>query len=65
MDYPDHLIRLADLHPFLAFCELWVIGCVAGVIGFTIRRFLRALTVLLRGWPPAHLDVDGDRKSKP
>jgi hypothetical protein len=65
----DHMLRMADLHPFLAFCELWLIGCIVHLaITFsfkTINRFLRTVRIWRAGWPPAHLDADGDFKPEP
>lgn len=62
MEALDHLIRMADVHPFLAFCEIWLIGCIAGVVFKIINRAYRTIKVCCRGWPPEHLDADGDFK---
>lgn len=62
MSLLDHLIAMAGTNPFLAVCELWLIGCLAGVAFKIINRTLRTFKVALRGWPPSHLDADGDFK---
>jgi hypothetical protein len=55
----------ADAHPFLTWCALWLLWGVyllaMRALGLVIRT-LRAIKVLARGWPPAHLDADGDWK---
>lgn len=56
-------------HWWLAFwLGMFALGFAYGiVIGamFTMRRLLRALVVLTRGWPPAHLDAYGDWAKEP
>lgn len=59
---------LAD-HWFLVWCSLWLVWpaawvpvALATLISNLFVRVLRAIVVLIRGWPPAHLDADGDRK---
>lgn len=56
-----------DQHWFLAWCALWGVWPAAYValilIGTVFRmwnRLMRAVNVAVRGWPPAHLDADGD-----
>lgn len=63
---------LGGLHPFLQWCTLWTIwGGVWLVMLFLqytlkiISRVLRVFLVAIRGWPPAHLDADGDWKPEP
>ncbi len=34
----------------------------ANVAGFLINRAARVAMVATRGWPPVHLDADGDHK---
>lgn len=46
-------------HYFLAFCAIY--------FGFEtslriVSRTLRTINIAIRGWPPAHLDADGDWK---
>ena len=52
---------------FLAWCSLWlfwgVVPITTVLINFVMRcysRTLRSLNILFRGWPPKHLDADGD-----
>lgn len=59
-------------HPFLAWCALWLFwGFVAITVTayeLTIRlicRLLRTIKVVARGWPPPHLDADGDWRPVP
>lgn len=63
-----------DNHGFLAWCALWLVWgvvwlvAVAFEIGFRLlNRIMRTIRVCARGWPPAHLDADGDWRpqSKP
>lgn len=54
---------------WLAFWAL-VFGYLAFVVVMKVpfvlvQRALRALVILIRGWPPAHLDGDGDWKPDP
>lgn len=53
------------------FSDFWVwVGCVillVIVLQFFTNvwcRFVRTIKVLCRGWPPSHLDADGDWKSQ-
>lgn len=56
-------------HWFLAFmaicCATAVAVSILEVILKSISRFLRVLLVAIRGWPPPHLDADGDWKPWP
>lgn len=47
-------------HWFLAWCALWLCWPVVALPSFVINRVLRTIKVVCRGWPPAHLDADGD-----
>lgn len=62
MEVLDWFLKLAGTNPFLAFCVLWLIGCIAGVIFKIVNRILRTIRVARAGWPPPHLDADGDWK---
>ena len=53
-------------HPWLA---LFLMICVLNgfavpfkFAGFFWNRYLRSKNIAARGWPPAHLDADGDFK---
>jgi hypothetical protein len=37
---------------------------ITGFLRLIIRTF-RLIVVLLKGWPPSHLDADGDWKPEP
>jgi len=51
-------------YPFIAWCALWLgwpAFQLAIVVCFRLpNRILRTIKVLVRGWPPEHLDADGD-----
>ena len=52
-----------NANPFLAWCALWLfwgIVPIATVAASLITRLYRAVMVSARGWPPEHLDADGD-----
>lgn len=58
---------LLEDHPFLVWCALWlgwgVVLVAIELIGVSARllnRLLRTIKVACRGWPPSHLDADGD-----
>lgn len=59
-------------HWFLAWCALWLgwgIFWIAAIVISTAskltNRILRSINIAIRGWPPAHLDADGDWKPEP
>lgn len=55
-------------HPFIAWCALWLVWIIVPVTTLAFRvvnRILRSINVALRGWPPPHLDADGDFKAEP
>jgi hypothetical protein len=45
-------------HEFLAWCALWLAWKFC-------NRLMRTIKVCVRGWPPEHLDADGDWKPEP
>lgn len=54
-------------HSFLAWCALWLGWGVFWLAAIALEfmwelcnRLLRTVSVCARGWPPAHLDADGD-----
>lgn len=57
-----------DDHWFIAWCALWGIWpvCWAFVVTVSIlffklpNRLFRSIMVVCRGWPPTHLDADGN-----
>lgn len=63
---------MSDLFQFLG-AHPWP-GCLAGCLVLTLSAWLlvvlatlacRATNILVRGWPPKHLDADGDFKKTP
>ncbi len=59
-------IELMHEHPlvtaFLGFCAL----CVLEYPLKLINRWIRHRNIVAKGWPPAHLDADGDwQKDRP
>lgn len=66
------LMQFAGEHWFLFWCALWLwfplmVVWVAAVnaIGKILNRILRSFNILCRGWPPEHLDADGDFQELP
>lgn len=59
----------ATEHWWLAFwLAFWALAFTYMIIAgasLTIRLLLRTIRVAVRGWPPAHLDADGDWKPEP
>lgn len=58
-------------HWFLAWCALWLgwgacwVAVVMIEVGFRVfNRIMRTINIAIRGWPPTHLDADGDWKEK-
>lgn len=52
-------------HPFIAWCLAWSVWGIYGIAILALRlvnRCLRTVMVVFRGWPPPHLDADGDFK---
>lgn len=61
------ILNFASEHFFLTWCALWLAWApfllVVIVLNFTcgiIIRTYRVIVITLRGWPPAHVDADGD-----
>lgn len=59
-------------HWFLAWCALWLVWgliwlpvALASVFAKLVNRVLRTIKVACRGWPPEHLDADGDWRPLP
>jgi hypothetical protein len=56
--------QFAGSHPLLTFA---LACCVVQVISYPFRlvnRFVRARNIKNAGWPPEHLDADGDTVKK-
>lgn len=71
MDYPlvqnfmNGYWKWAHVNPVLTICVLFPMTAfflysVIALIFKLFNRIIRCVTILLRGWPPAHLDADGD-----
>ena len=64
-----HIFEIA-MRGFWPFCGTWLLTgmilyfVVNGIIKLWVR-FTRMIMVLFRGWPPPHLDADGDWKPNP
>ena len=52
----SHMWFTVLLGPFV----LIVLGGTMELLMKLWSRFLRAIMVMFRGWPPAHIDADGD-----
>lgn len=66
------VLTFAGEHWFLAWCALWLAWPVVVIAGALVNwpfrlmnRVLRTIKVAARGWPPSHLDADGDWKPQP
>ena len=61
-------LTFANEHYFLTWCALWLLWQVLmlpRLLLIALNRILRTIKFALRGWPPAHLDADGDWKPEP
>lgn len=57
------MIQVISESPYLAtLVILVVVGSVMLTIRFCWNRLLRHLNIRKAGWPPSHLDADGDWK---
>lgn len=57
-----------NAHPFIAWCALWLVWMVVPLATLPLRlaiRTYRCVMVCARGWPPPHVDADGDWKPAP
>ena len=52
-------------HTFLAFCALFLAFAFAKLPFILVNRWIRHRNIVAKGWPPAHLDADGDPIKKP
>jgi hypothetical protein len=51
------LLQFASESPYLTFGVAWLASALAFRV---VNRILRTVKVAVRGWPPPHLDADGD-----
>lgn len=62
------VLSFASEHAFLTWCALWLLWVPYFAFEITaklVTRTYRVILVSLRGWPPEHLDADGDWKPVP
>ena len=56
--------EFADSHPFIMLLMVVVCACAAASPFFfaycAYNQTLRSRNIIARGWPPPHLDADGD-----
>ena len=53
--------QFASNHPYVfTFIVIWIAAIALQMMGKGFNRFMRHLNVRKHGWPPAHLDADGD-----
>jgi hypothetical protein len=50
--------------PFLSFCAIYAIGSAICYIASIPKYICRHLNIRSQGWPPPHLDADGDLKDE-
>lgn len=51
-------LALSSFWNFVGFAVLFIIAAQCLILMF--GRILRTINIAIRGWPPAHLDADGD-----
>jgi hypothetical protein len=57
----DSFIEFWYDSPFLSLVAIICLSCLLEKVFFSLpNRFFRHLNVRSKGWPPAHLDLDGD-----
>ena len=63
-----NIYEFMSQHWFLTWCLAWPASFLALVVICMpfkiINRILRTIKVLARGWPPEHIDADGDWKTE-
>lgn len=59
------MLMLAEEQPLLTFLVGWLAFLLAAMVKTLIIRTYRVLIIAIRGWPPAHLDADGDWRTAP
>ena len=58
----NDILTFAGYHPIVFMLSLW---CITHFLWSLTNRVLRTIKVTSRGWPPSHLDADGDWKPEP
>lgn len=72
MDTYTFILQFAKENWFMAWCTLWlfwiplysVFVLLPSLVRNLIIRTYRVIVILLRGWPPANVDADGDAVPK-
>lgn len=66
MDVLTWFLELYWVFKIMVLVLVWCVGRLAAGLAFRLgNRILRTVKVCARGWPPAHLDADGDWKPRP
>lgn len=64
----NDLTVFATQHPFLFWCSLWLVWAIVPIFTLSaalLNYLLRSLNIWFRGWPPEHLNANGNfRKVK-
>jgi len=65
----EQYFKFLSEHPWLGFfLTIIVLGMVYGILHAILfrlpNRIIRHLNILQAGWPPPHLDADGDFKTE-
>lgn len=61
-----NIYDLMSLNPGFSFCLMVVLLCTVPHVMFLCwNRLMRHLNIRKHGWPPEHLDADGDFKPAP
>lgn len=58
-----NLFDFMSARPFLTFCLALIIAGMVNSVFYFARQPIRAYNIRNHGWPPAHLDADGDYKA--
>lgn len=58
----EQLSKFATDHPFFTLLLILFAYGATGIFRSIVIRLTRTVMVTLRGWPPVHLDADGDWK---
>lgn len=61
----ETLIAFGELNGGAQIILVLLAGCGLRVVGICISQAYRCIMVTARGWPPPHLDADGDWKPEP
>lgn len=56
----EQLSGFATDHPFFTLILILFMYGSVGIFRSIVIRITRTIMVTFRGWPPAHLDADGD-----